>query len=414
MENEGMNIKSALVENFKGAKTIKITPKSNVTYICGDNGSGKTSFLDGMCSALENKAVKKRVINPIRKGEEKALVELDLGDIFVRRTWKGNKSYLDVFDSKGRQLHGAQGVLDAYIGHLALDPQAFSTMNEKQQRETFLEIVDLGGVDLDELAQERKDLYDERTISNRTIKDLKGHLAEMPKFPADTPNEEINIIDLTKKYAEASDHIVENNRKTLEIQNLQNEILEKEEIIKLVLSEIEGHKAALETLSTGVDQFVDPGLDNIKEDLENAETINKHVRLKADHAAKEKVLREEQEVSDEYTKSIEYIDNQKKEALEKANIPVPGLSIDDECVLFNNEPLSQCAASEQWEVCIRMAAAMNPKLKTIIIREGSLLDVNYMAKIKDFANKEGYQIWIEIVDRNHPDGIVIEDGEVVE
>uniref|UniRef100_A0A6M3M6T4 Putative ATPase domain containing protein n=1 Tax=viral metagenome TaxID=1070528 RepID=A0A6M3M6T4_9ZZZZ len=414
MENEGMNIKSALVENFKGAKTIKITPKSNVTYICGDNGSGKTSFLDGMCSALENKAVKKRVINPIRKGEEKALVELDLGDIFVRRTWKGNKSYLDVFDSKGRQLHGAQGVLDAYIGHLALDPQAFSTMNEKQQRETFLEIVDLGGVDLDELAQERKDLYDERTISNRTIKDLKGHLAEMPKFPADTPNEEINIIDLTKKYAEASDHIVENNRKTLEIQNLQNEILEKEEIIKLVLSEIEGHKAALETLSTGVDQFVDPGLDNIKEDLENAETINHNIRLKMDHAVKETALKEEQEVSDEYTKSIEYIDNQKKEALEKANIPVPGLGIDDDCVTFNGEPLSQCAASEQWEVCIRMAAAMNPKLKTIIIREGSLLDVNYMAKIKDFANKEGYQIWIEIVDRNHPDGIVIEDGEVVE
>jgi len=411
---ENLSIKSVTVDNFKGAKHIKITDMSKVTYICGPNGSGKTSLIDGICYALEKKAVSKRVINPVRTGETKAIVELDLGDIKVKRMWYGNKTILEVFDANGRQLQSPQGVLDAYIGHLALDPQAFSAMKDREQREEFLKIADLGGVDLGEMAIERKDLYNERTISNRTIKDLKGHLTEMASYPQDTPDEEISITDLTEKFTAASKKIDEHSQNKALTLNIERDLLEKQETIELLKDQIKDLMSRHDELSVSVEEYVDPNLPGIQTELKEADTMNQNVRQKKEHAAKEKTVKEEQEVSDEYTAAIEYLDRTKAEALEKANIPVPGLGIDDECVTYNGHPLSQCAASEQWDVCVRMAAAMEPKLRTIFIREGSLLDDDYTAAIEKFADEEGYQLLIEKVSTDCKNGFIIRDGELVD
>ena len=55
---------------------------------------------------------------------------------------------------------------------------------------------------------------------------------------------------------------------------------------------------------------------------------------------------------------------------------------------------------------------MNPKLKVMLIRDGSLLDDNSMKLLVEEADKSGAQIWIEVVGNRADCSVVIEDGEI--
>ena len=57
--------------------------------------------------------------------------------------------------------------------------------------------------------------------------------------------------------------------------------------------------------------------------------------------------------------------------------------------------------------------AANPKVKVILIREGSLLDEQGLRLVADMASKQGFQVWLEAVTNRTDVGIVIEDGRVI-
>ena len=57
--------------------------------------------------------------------------------------------------------------------------------------------------------------------------------------------------------------------------------------------------------------------------------------------------------------------------------------------------------------------ALNPKLKIVLIREGSLLDSDTRGVIYRMAADRGYHVIEERVDETGEVGVYIEDGEVV-
>jgi hypothetical protein len=59
-----------------------------------------------------------------------------------------------------------------------------------------------------------------------------------------------------------------------------------------------------------------------------------------------------------------------------------------------------------------IAMALNPNLRVIMIKEGSLLDQKNLELVKQMVKDRDYQLWIEKVDDTGKLGIVIEDGEV--
>ena len=56
--------------------------------------------------------------------------------------------------------------------------------------------------------------------------------------------------------------------------------------------------------------------------------------------------------------------------------------------------------------------AMDPKLRVIRVRDGSLLDKDSMALLAEFADANDMQVWIETVQSGRPGAIVVEDGMV--
>lgn len=70
--------------------------------------------------------------------------------------------------------------------------------------------------------------------------------------------------------------------------------------------------------------------------------------------------------------------------------------------------------AQQLRASIAIASAMNPKLRVIRVRDGSLLDSDSMALLAGFAEANDMQVWVETVQSGRPGAIVIEDGQVQE
>ena len=84
-----MKILQLTVENFKKIKAFILKPDPYVQEISGANGAGKSSALDAIWAALGGAEMVKAsgTSQPIRNGEKKAMVTLDLGDMIVTRRW---------------------------------------------------------------------------------------------------------------------------------------------------------------------------------------------------------------------------------------------------------------------------------------------------------------------------------------
>ena len=116
--------------------------------------------------------------------------------------------------------------------------------------------------------------------------------------------------------------------------------------------------------------------------------------------------------AEQYDNGIKEIDSRKVKLLQEADLPVPGLGVDDEGVTFNGVPFIQASAAERLRVSVAMAMAANPEVRVICIKDASLLDADSRKLLADMAAEHDYQIWYEVVGDGGPTGIVIEDGEV--
>jgi hypothetical protein len=387
---------------------VDITPNEgeSTVVIAGRNAQGKSSVLDAIWAALAGKDG--AVSRPIRDGERKAHVTVDLGDLLVTRKWSGARTELVVTtgqaDGIPARLNSPQKVLDELLGRLSFDPLSFATMDAAKQRTTLIDLAgdDLAG-ELDEIAEERKVNYDGRTESNRDVKRLKAQIDGLPSVPPTTPEEEVDIVGLAGRL------------QAVEQAKSRREVL---------LAEYARNKAEIERLQARQTEIVDEGNElhparyadatALAQSLADADATNKAVRAKHQRAALEVDLKTYETFAERATARIAELDEKREALLSSASFPIDGLSFDDEGVLYNGVPFAQASAAERLRVSVAMAMAMNPKVRVIRIADGSLLDSENFALIESMATEHDFQVWIERVDDTGEVGITIEDGAVKE
>lgn len=401
-----MKIVSLQAENFKRLKAVEIAPEGNSVVIAGKNAQGKSSVLDAIWAALAGKGG--AVDRPIREGESKARVRLDLGEVIVERKWSGARTTLEVTAASGARFPSPQKMLDDLVGRLSFDPLAFATMDTKQQLATLIELADLP-FDPDDLAEQRKAAYDERTLVNREVKALAARVNSV-SVPDDTPDEEVDVIDLTRQIARFESKVEEKKRLLDEHSRLR----QRAEALHDELRDLQNQQA--EIVAKGNEVNAEIAALKPPEDAEGqvrrAEEINRHVRAKRESDALRDSLQEATSRAKALTEKIHDLDVTKERGMAAASLPVEGLSFDDEGVTYNDVPFSQASAAERLRVSVAMAMAMNPKVRVIRITDGSLLDSDNLALIEKMAADRDFQIWVERVDESGGIGVVIEDGEV--
>lgn len=411
-------------ENIKRISAARIQPNGALTVIGGDNGHGKTSVIDAIEYALRGgKALPEK---PVRDGARKGRAVCDLDGIVVERRFGAKTSTLHI-TGKDAPAGSPQTYLDKLLGQLSFDPLEFTRMAPAAQLEL---LRDLAGLDLEKFDRDRDTAYDNRTITNREVKRLEGQLSGIQAYPF-APKEEVSVsaiadeievgeatqqaveragnkvAALGEKATALAAHVAELNKELVELKADCKEAAEQQ--IETVKQKVEADKE-YETAA----KAVSPKLAVLREQLRNAETINAQVRDNRQRVAVTKELRNEQEQADKLTTTIENIDDAKRKAIADAKLPVGGLGIDGQMVTYNGIPFAQASSSEQLRVSLAMGLAMNPTLKLILIRDGSLLDEASLKLIAEMAEQADAQVIMERVGKGQEVSVVIEDGEVLE
>lgn len=411
---ETLKIIELKVSNVKRLRAITIKPDGNLVVVGGDNGEGKTSTLDAIWMALGGaKAIPDE---PVRRGTTKATVELNLGELVVRRTFakKGTTS-LAVFGANGVRQKSPQAILDALTGSLSFDPLSFLRLDAKAQAETLRQLV---GLDLSELGKKRQAAYDERAGVNRDVKRLEGALASMRHHP-DAPDAAVSVAQLAEELRAGNAKNAANDRKRAALEDARaNAVRQKAKVeslreqIKEAEAEFEIMQSAGKALAAEINDLVDVDTGNLAEAIENAESTNEKVRANAERARIDAELNEKAEVVAGLTAKLEQIDGVKADAIAKAQYPVDGLGVSDVGVTYNDLPFDQASQAQQLQASVAIGLALNPRLKVLLVRDGSLLDRNSLAAVAAQAEAAGAQIWLERVGEGDECSVIIEDGAV--
>jgi hypothetical protein len=394
-----MKILALEAENVKHLKVVNIKPDGSLVVVGGDNAQGKTCVLDSIEYALNGAGGIPS--KPIREGQKKARVVLDLGDISVTRTFTAKGTALTVKNKDGATFASPQSMLDKLVGELTFDPLEFSKMDAKQQSEVLKKLV---GLDFDKANAKHKQLFEQRTVVNRNGKELKARLDNMTKHEG-VPDTEVSVAELSNDYALAMEH---NSKLDLAKKAIADETKELELLTARVQSlkdSINAKKAAIKGR-----KLVDTKA--LSDKMTAAGDTNKRVqenRLYEEVSKQVQGLRENSKsLSDKMAKIVDA----KANALAQAKFPIKGLAIDDDGVTFEGIPFVQCSAAQRIRISVAIGLAMNPKLKVLLIREGSLLDNKNLKMVAQMAEKADAQIWMERVSKGKECQVIIEDGSV--
>lgn len=426
-----MKIVKFEAENVLRLKAVSIEPTGNVVEITGENGAGKSSTLNAIWMALGGKAVDPS--EPIRAGEEKGSITLDLGELIVTRTFRRDseggpyKHSLNVTNRDGMKAQKPTEYLAAICGKLSFDPLAFTRMDAAKQMAELRRFVP--AVDFDAIDRANQEDYEERTAVNRRAKDLRAQAAGII-IPDGASPERVDISDANRALTEAHEQNAgterrRNNRAAV-AQNIANDraaadqcvsdIAELQERIKALETKRDQHLANAEREQARLDaagplpDLVDTA--SIIAKIENAQHINALVDKIERKADLEKRAADAEAEAEALTKAIDGRKKKIAEAVAAAKMPIDGLTFGDGEVLLNDVPLSQASQAEQIRISVAIAAAMNPKLRIAHIRDGSLLDRNSWKALAEFADANDLQVWVETVESDRPGAVVIEDGRV--
>ena len=430
-----MKIINLKAENIKRIEAVDITPTEHLVEITGKNGAGKTSVLDAIWWALAGAATHQP--EPIRKGQRKARITLDMGDVIVTREFERKPpaagkqderltTKIRVESADGARFPTPQKILDSLMGALSFDPLAFARQSPREQYDLLKTLL---GLDFSEAEAASKIDYDKRTDYKRTANEKRA-AAEAIAIAPDTPDALVDVKALLNDLQAAGDSNSEIDRIARARELMQAQIVRtNSEAEKLSVRAHELHDEADRVvaqagrLAVEADKLIaalekEPPLDDpvdtdpIREKIADSERVNTNVGAKRMRQLYEREAVDAQRNAEARTDQINERTAEIRTAIESAQMPVPGLNLVGGMVTLNDHPLEQASDAEQLRVSCAIAMRGDHKLRVIRVRDGSLLDEDSLEVLRTTAAEHDYQVWIELVDSTGKVGFVIEAGQV--
>jgi hypothetical protein len=416
---ENLIIVGLHAENIMRVRAVDIIPPSGVVVVGGNNEQGKTSLLECIAIALGGSKVSPN--EPLRKDAKAGIIVADLGDIIITKTLDANQDFkLEVKSKEGARFPSPQKMLEELVGRVSFDPVQFMNMESAKQLATLKKIV---GLDFTKLDERYANAYGTRTDVKRSIAQLKARLDQMSPLDDSLPKEPIDAIELSRQIADAEsrDERLNDlemqgreasalvNETSANIQKLEAELMELRETLKR-------RQDGLEALRKQYDEFRTTVIDvtQLRKDLAGIKATNECINNNALrlHIEGELMLKEDEH--DFLEKELGDIAIEKEKMLTAAKFPIKDLSFDDNGLLYKGTPFSQASAAAKLRASIAMGISLNPKIRVMIIRDGSLLDDDNMKLISDMAIEHNAQIWVERVGKGEECTVIIEDGRIIE
>ena len=407
-----MRIGKTVINFFKGITKIETTLGNGVFYIFGKNESGKSSFLDGLMFALLGKKAfpKGKWKEIVATADSKTIVGCELvdnesGKIVLKITRKvgktGNESVV-IEDPSGKKF--TQKTLDGLIESVSLNPKAFMELSAQEQT-VFL------GIDTSEIDTTYKLMFQERQDIGRDVKRLNGAMEESY---CEKPDGEVDIDALYHK-----SHIIAMNNN--EIMNAAETSFGMADKIIAAEERVNELKRELEDLNKICEQEIVP-IEPIEAEIEKAkgnqaliQQFKMYLQSKTDHDKAESQY-------ELLTEKLNKLKQDKVEVIKAKKFPFAAISVDENGGLLIKQngkwmPFSSnfFSSGRMIEISIKLITISNPELKTVIIKDASLLDPDKLKAIAKTAEDKGLQILMEHVgDIEGENSITLVEGSIDE
>ena len=403
------------IENVKRVKAVKIEPTPNgLTIIGGKNNQGKSSVLDAIAWALGGN--KHRPSQPEREGSvTPPYLHIVLSNgLIVER--KGKNSDLKVIDPNG-QKHGQQ-LLDSFVEELAIDLPKFLNASSKEKANILLRIIGVGD-QLFELERKEQELYNQRHAIGQ-IADQKAKFAkEQPYYP-DAPKEPVSAADLIKKQQEILAKNGENQRKRMRVQQIQAEFEQQSKEVARLMAMLNAAQEKYNQLQQDLaiaqkdaQDLVDESTAELEASIAQIDEINRKVRANLDKEKAEEEAREYARQYDALTVEIEAVRKAKIDLLANANLPLPGLSVQDGELVYNGQKWDNMSGSDQLKVATAIVRKLKPQCGFVLIDKLEQMDLDTLREFGQWLEQEGLQAIATRVSTGDECSIIIEDGYVV-
>lgn len=416
-------------ENFKKLN-VSLSVKGKSVTVTGDNEVGKSSFIDAIFKTLTGEKIKG---TPVQLGKpsakNKIVIRKDNGDtITVEKSYDGEKTSLTVKLNGSAKVKSPQAFLDETLGEISFDPLIFVNKTPLEQSRFLMEILD---IDLEPFENEKRKYLDEKQEVEKDLNKIEKDLEELPLC-----DKEYHLIDsanIVKEYEEINEkkreqQKIESDLRATEAEHqtqksnllrIQNEIEQlTEKIAKLkedesaTVKHLRKSNDDMSTRKIELSKIVIPEATSLEEKLKEININNDYYKAQQERIAKQKEYDEVELRKTEILSQIRRVEIERKEKLSSAQIPVPGLDFQEDGGLsYEGLKLTEdnISTSRIIEIGIRLSMALNPNLRILQIKDGSLLGGKMMELVKKVCKEEDYQLFVEKVTDDKEIGFIIEE-----
>ncbi len=424
---EGMKILSLVVENFKNIEKTDVDFAGRSAIIIGKNGAGKSSLIQAICSPIDANYLPAK---PIKKGEERGSIELKIGgnlhgeeEVYTLGLYfskEHKKGRITITNSDGEKVSGGKKLISEIVGNIGFDIQEFiklgvtangsvSKPGVQEQIEILKKLMPVDVLkEMYKLDHEYEKTYEARADVNKDIKLSKAKL-ESHEFSQEELDFYKELID-TKKIVSKMSNIekeledfnkVDNGTRTAYelIPQIEQEITELKEKLEKATNDLASVKERHEKGVKWLEGKTKPSIEVLNDKLSNANQHNVKVKEINDLENSQVAIRALETDSETKTERLLKIKEEKKAIFASSPLPVEGLTFDDEGIFYKELPFNdtQHPSSLVIGIGVKISQAMNPNLRMIVIRDGSLLDEKTLSWLIKDCEKNNYQLFIEKV-----------------
>lgn len=409
-----VKINSLELENVKRIKAVKLEPSPNgLTVIGGKNGQGKTSVLDSIAWALGGDRYR-----PSAAQRDGSVIPPTLhitlsNGLVVER--KGKNADLKVIDPNGRK--SGQQLLNEFISQLALDLPRFMEANNKDKANILLQIIGVGDK-LFELERREKELYNQRHAVGQIADQKRKFAAEMVFYP-DAPAELVSASELIRQQQDILARNAENQRKRENMRSIETKAESLQSDIDRLRAEMQRLESQLTTALADLEIarkdalfLQDESTAELEKNIAEIDEINVKVRANLD---KEKAEDDTKEYAAQYnvlTAQLDDVRGEKLALLNGAELPLPGLSVEDGELTYNGHKWDSVSGSDQLKIATAIARKINPQCGFVLVDKLEQMDIDTLREFGAWLEGEGLQVIATRVSTGDECSVIIEDGYV--
>jgi len=232
---------------------------------------------------------------------------------------------------------------------------------------------------------------------------------EFPSYP-EAPSEPVSAYDLIQRQQAILARNGENQRKReraaqleAQKQDLHRQLDELQEKYETVCRDCDiAQRDALDLL--------DEATGELEDSIRDIEAINAKVRTNQDKVRAEN---EAKEYSDQYaglTAQLEAVRRQKAALLQGANLPLPGLSVEDGELTYMGKSWDCMSGSDQLKVSTAIVRVLKPECGFVLLDKLEQMDLETLREFSAWMEAEGLQGIATRVSTGGECSIIIEDG----